>query len=85
MATRWAIAPSSSRPRLETRAWLRTIGRAGPERWVWPVVAVSWAVLLWGAFGWQPLAGAPMSGIIIRAQRIPRSPVARSPKRPGTW
>ena len=43
---------------VETRAWLRTIGRPGPERWVWLVAALGWVVLtapLWGhLLGWHP-------------------------------
>ncbi len=41
-----------ARPRLEARAWLRTVGRAGPEQWVWCASIVGWLVLtgpLWAA------------------------------------
>lgn len=31
---------------LETRAWLRTVARPGPERWAWPLVAAGWLGLL---------------------------------------
>lgn len=48
-------------PRLEARSWLRTIGRPGPERWVWPVAAAGWAILVWGAVGWHPLGGSAMA------------------------
>lgn len=57
MATWWPAARAS--PPLDTRAWLRTVGRPGPESWVWPVAAVAWVVLIWGSLGWYPLgAGA---------------------------
>jgi predicted metal-binding membrane protein len=57
-----AVSPSRTTPRLETRAWLRTVGRPGPERWVWPAAAVAWVVLVWGSFGGYPLAGSSPSG-----------------------
>ena len=45
---------------VETRAWLRTVGRPGPERWVWLVATLGWVVLtapLWGRLlGWHTLA-----------------------------
>lgn len=41
---------------VETRAWLRTVGRAGPERWVWAVSALGWLVL--AAPLWPPVLGA---------------------------
>jgi predicted metal-binding membrane protein len=41
---------------VETRAWLRTVGRAGPERWVWAVSAVGWLGL--AAPLWTPVLGA---------------------------
>lgn len=56
------LAPRPGRPRLETRAWLRTVGRAGPERWVWPTAGAGWAVLVWAAIGWYPLGGDAMAG-----------------------
>lgn len=62
MATRWAASPIRTAPPLETRAWLRTVGRPGPERWVWPVAAVAWVVLIWGGLGWYPLGGPSPSG-----------------------
>ena len=40
---------------LETRAWLRTVNRLGPERWVWPVATLGWLVLT--APVWGPLLG----------------------------
>jgi predicted metal-binding membrane protein len=46
---------------LETSAWLRTEGRAAPERWVWSVAALGWVVLttpLWSRlFGVQAPVG----------------------------
>lgn len=32
--------------RLESRAWVRTVARPGPERWVWAFVALGWVGLL---------------------------------------
>jgi len=43
---------------VDARAWLRTVGRPGPERWVWPVAAAGWLVLVWAASGWFPLGGS---------------------------
>ena len=45
----------AKRAPLETRSWLRQVGRAGPEVWVWPVAAACWLVLGWAALGWYPL------------------------------
>jgi predicted metal-binding membrane protein len=45
---------------VDARAWLRTIGRPGPERWVWPVAAAGWAVLVWAASDWFPLGASAM-------------------------
>ena len=46
---------AAKRAPLETRSWLRQVGRAGPEVWVWPVAAACWLVLAWAALGWYPL------------------------------
>jgi predicted metal-binding membrane protein len=59
LAIWWPTA--AARTPLETRAWLRTVGRPGPESWVWPVAAAALAVLVWGSFGWFPL-GAGFEG-----------------------
>ena len=75
MATRWAVPTSRETPRLEARAWLRTVGRPGPERWVWPVAAVAWLALAWGGFGWYPLGDPSPSG----HQHAPTSPTAAGP------
>jgi predicted metal-binding membrane protein len=53
---------------LETRAWLHTVGRVGPERWVWAVSALGWLVLaapLWTPVpgGWQHHSGMSDSGM----------------------
>ena len=50
-------------PRLEARAWLRTVGRPGPERWIWAVVAAGWVVLVVNATGWRPFGGAPATSM----------------------
>ena len=50
-------------PRLEARAWLRTVGRPGPERWIWAVVAAGWVVLVVNATGWRPFRGAPTTSM----------------------
>lgn len=54
-------AGARTRTPLETRAWLRSIGRAGPESWLWPVAAFGVVVLVWGSLGWFPL-GMPHGG-----------------------
>lgn len=54
--------PAASGSRLEVRAWLRTVGRAGPERWVWTVAMAGWALLVWAATGWYPLGQIAMAG-----------------------
>ena len=55
MAVPWSVTPGRAGPRLEARAWLRTVLRPGPDRWVWPVAGAAWLVVVWGALGWDPL------------------------------
>jgi predicted metal-binding membrane protein len=41
---------------LEARAWLRTVGCVGPERWVWAVSALGWLALATPL--WSPVLGS---------------------------
>jgi predicted metal-binding membrane protein len=62
LATLAAVTASRSRTPLEARAWLRSVGRSGPEAWVWPVAAVAGVVLFWGGLGWYPFGIASEAG-----------------------
>lgn len=62
---------------LDTRGWLRSVWRAGPERWIWPVSLIAWVVLAWGAIGWYPL-GLRLGDSMSHHQVIGSAPPAAS-------
>ena len=50
---------------VETRAWLRTIGRPGPERWVWLVAALGWVVLTAPLFAYLCRSRTAASALLV--------------------
>jgi predicted metal-binding membrane protein len=59
MATVWAVRPSRRRARVELRDWLRTVGRPGPERWLWSVALAAWVALVWQGVSFMTVGSAP--------------------------
>jgi predicted metal-binding membrane protein len=54
-------SPTARGPSVEWRDWVRTVGRAGPERWTWSVALLGW-VLLAAASEVGPMPSSSGSG-----------------------